>query len=112
MCVTHGHMHANGEVYKRGGKLVHRGGEEQKYKEGKKNREKKRERKRSKGERKKGKRKSTFRWSEVIGPRSKIRIFDEGYTLRGRDSSYFGLFSTIRVVGLLSHPTFIGCDRR
>ena len=39
MCVTHGHMHANGEVYKRGGKLVRRGGEEQKGKEGKKKRE-------------------------------------------------------------------------
>ena len=33
-CVTHSkpcvHMHVNGEVYKRGGKLVHRGGEQQK----------------------------------------------------------------------------------
>ena len=26
-------------------------------------------------------------------------IFDEGYTLKGRNSSYFGLFSNIKVVG-------------
>ena len=46
------------------------------------------------------KRKSTFRRSELFRPRSKVLKFDEGYTSRGRDSSYFGLFSTIRVVGL------------
>ena len=38
--MTHGkpcvHMHVNGEVYKRGGKSVHRGGEQQKGKQGKK----------------------------------------------------------------------------
>ena len=51
-------------------------------------------------ERKREKRKSAFRLSELIGPRSKVRIFDKGYTLRGRDYSYFGLFSTIRVVEL------------
>ena len=47
-----------------------------------------------------GKRKSAFRRSELVEPRSKVHIFDEGCTLRGRDSSYFGLFSTIRVVRL------------
>ena len=45
-----------------------------------------------------------FRRSEILGPRSKVCIFDEGYTPRGRDSSYFGLFSTIRVVGLCLFP--------
>ena len=51
---------------------------------------------RRKGERKREKRKSTFRRSELVGPRSKVCIFDEGYSPRGKDSSYFGLFSTIR----------------
>ena len=51
-----------------------------------------------------GERKSVFRWSKLAGTRSKVCIFDEGYTLRGRDSSYFGLFSTIRVVGLCLCP--------
>ena len=50
------------------------------------------------------KRKFVFRWSELFGPRSKVRIFDKGYTPKGRDSSYFGLFSTIRVVGLCLCP--------
>ena len=40
---------------------------------------------------------SAFRWSELVRPRSKVRPHDEGYTPKGRDSSYFGLFSTIRV---------------
>ena len=49
------HMHANGVVYKRRGKLVRRGGEEQKGKEGKKKKKKKREReKREKERRRKG----------------------------------------------------------
>ena len=38
--MTHGkpcvHMHVNGKVYKGGGKSIHRGGEQQKGKEGKK----------------------------------------------------------------------------
>ena len=42
MCwVTYGHMHANEEVYKRGGKSIRSGGEQQKVKEGKKIEEKK-----------------------------------------------------------------------
>ena len=89
------HMHVNGEVYKREGKSIRRGVEEQKGKEGKK-----KDRKRRKGERKRGKRKSVFRWSELVGPRSKVHIFDEGYTPRGSDSFFFGLFSTIRAMGL------------
>ena len=33
-----------------------------------------------------------FRQLELVGPRSKVRIFDEGYAPRGQDFSYFGLF--------------------
>ena len=65
-----------------------------------KKREEKKERKRRKGERKREKRKLVFRRSELVGSRSKVCIFDKGYTSRGRDSFYFGLFSTIRVMGL------------
>ena len=110
-CVTHDkpcvHMHVNGEVYKRGGKLVCKEGEQQ-GKEGKK-KKKKEEKKRDKegeggGGGGGGWRKLAFRQSELIRPRSKIRIFEEGYTPRGRDSSYFGLFFTIRVVGLCLYP--------
>ena len=97
------HMHVNGKVYKSGGKSVCRGGEQQKGKEGKKNREGKIEREKN-GERKRGKRKSMFRRSELVRSRSKVRIFDKGYTPRGRDSSYFGLLSTIRAVGLCLCP--------
>ena len=39
-----------------------------------------------------------FRQSEFIRPMSKVRLHDEGYSLRGKDPSYFGLFSTLRVV--------------
>ena len=59
---------------------------------------------RRKGERKREKRKLAFRWSELVEPRSKFHIFDDDYTPRGRDSSYFGLFATIRVVGLCLCP--------
>ena len=59
---------------------------------------------RRKGERKRDKRKSVFRLSELVGPRSKLYIFDEGNAPRGRDSSSFGLFFTIRVVGLCLCP--------
>ena len=62
--------------------------------------ERKEKKKKKKRERKRGERKSAFRQSELIGPRRKVRIFDKGNTPRGKDSSYFGLFSTIRVVGL------------
>ena len=58
VCRTHGkpyvHMHANGEVYKRGEKSVLKGGEQQKGKEGKKKKkkkDKKREREEREGER-------------------------------------------------------------
>ena len=41
-----------------------------------------------------------FQQSEFVGPRSKVHLRDEGYAQRGRDSSYFGLFSTLRAVWL------------
>ena len=100
--MTHGkacvNMHASGNVYKWEMIAILRGREEWKVKEkekgkgekGKKERE--REGRRRKGERKREKRKSAFQWSEIVGPRSKVCIFDEGYAPRGRDSSEFGLF--------------------
>ena len=39
-----------------------------------------------------------------IGPISEVRIFDECYTPRGRDSSYFCLFYTIKAMGLCLCP--------
>ena len=104
--MTHGkpcvHMHGTWNVYKMGWRSVHRGEEEQKGKgkEGKEEMKEKRERRRRKGERKMEKWKSAFRRSKLVGLRSKVRTFDEDYTPRGRDSSYFGLFATIRIVGL------------
>ena len=41
-----------------------------------------------------------FRLSELVAPRTKVCIFEKGYAPRVRDSSYFGLFSTIRAMGL------------
>ena len=61
-------------------------------KKGKKERKRKeRERRRRKGERKKEKKKAVFRQSELVRPRSKVHIFDEGCAPRGRDSFYFCL---------------------
>ena len=68
-----------------------------------KGRKKERERKERK-RRKREKRKSTFIQSELVGPISKVCIFDKGYAPRGRVSFYFGLFSTIRAVGLCLCP--------
>ena len=70
--------------------------------ERKERRKRKKEREKEKKEREK--RKLAFRRSELVGPRSKGCIFDEGYAPRGRDSSYFGLFSTLRVVWLCLCP--------
>ena len=50
------------------------------------------------------KRKSAFRPSELVGLRSKVYIFDEGYAPRGRNYSYFGLFPTLRDVWLCFCP--------
>ena len=99
-CRTHGkpcvNMHASGNVYKWEVIPVRRGREQQKGKEKEKGKgekgKKERKRRRRKGERKWEKMKSAFRRSELIGPRSKVCIFDEGYAPRGRDSFYFGLF--------------------
>ena len=73
----------------------------------KKESKEKKKRKRRKGERKRRKRKSAFRRSELVRPRSRVHIFNEGYSLRGRDCSYFGLLSTIRVVGLCLCPKLL-----
>ena len=43
-------------------------------------------------------RSATFRQSKFVGLRSKVCLRNEGYALRGRDSFYFGLFSTLRAV--------------
>ena len=39
---------------------------------------------------------SAIQRSGLVRPRSKVRLRDEGYAPRGRDSSSFGLFSTLR----------------
>ena len=75
---------------------------EKQREERKEREEEKKERKRERKEKKKGKEKgrfetsssdlSVFRWSEFIGSRVKVRLLDEGYAPRGRDSSSFGLF--------------------
>ena len=56
--------------------------------------------KRRKGERKRERKKNrlffllspAFRWSELVRPRSKVNLLDEGYASRGRDSSYLVYF--------------------
>ena len=64
-CVTHGkpcvHMHVNGEVYKRGGKSVRRGREQQKGTEGKKRRKKREREERERERGAKGNRRSDGR---------------------------------------------------
>ena len=40
----------------------------------------------------------TFRQSEFVGLRSKVRLRNVGCAQRGRDLSYFGLFSNLRAV--------------
>ena len=59
-------------------------GKKRRGKERKEREEKKREIRRRKGERKMEKRKAVFRRSELVKPRSKVCIFDEGYATRGR----------------------------
>ena len=81
-------------------------GSDEKEKEKKKERERKerkrgkekRERRRRKGERKKEKRKALFRRSELVRPRSKVCIFDEGCVPRGRDSFYLGFFLSFELL--------------
>ena len=81
-----------------------KGRKKEREKEGKEEKKEKRERRRRNGERKREKRNLAFRRSELVGLRSKVCIFDEDYALRGRDSFYFDLFSTIRAVGLCLYP--------
>ena len=95
-CVTHGmpcvNMHGIFEGYKCGSYLYKEGGARRKIKGKKKERERKerkrgkenREIRRRKGEKKKEKRKVMFRRSELIRPRSKVCIFNEGCATRGR----------------------------
>ena len=47
---------------------------------------------------------TAFRQSESIGPRNKVRLCDEGYATRSMDSSYFGIFSTLRTMWLCFYP--------
>ena len=49
-------------------------------------------------------RSTAFRQLEFIGTKSKVRLRDKGYAPRGKDSSYFCLFSTLRVVWLCFFP--------
>ena len=83
-----------GFVYKMGGhnQFVEEKDKE-KGREKKKRKERKKERGNEKNENRERGRKGSRRFD---GPRSKVCIFDEGYAPRSRDSSYFGLFSTIR----------------
>ena len=94
-------MHASWRMYKwefvEEGRIIKEEKEKGKGKKGKKEK-KERERRRRKGERKREKRKSAFRRLDLVGPRSKDCIFEEGYNLRGRGYSYFDLFSTLRAV--------------
>ena len=91
-----------GDVFVEGGKK--RKGKEKekgKGKKGKKEKKRKeRERGRERGREKEGEKEIdvfflsslVFRRLELIRPRSKVCIFNEGCAPRGRDSSYFGLF--------------------
>ena len=104
-CMEHGmSIKLDGDQFVEGERKKKDRKEKGKGKEGKEEKKEKRERRRRKGKRKREKRKSVFRWSKLTEPKSKVHIFDEDYAPRGRDSSYFGLFSTIRVVGLCFFP--------
>ena len=84
------------------GRKKKRRGKERKEREEKKiekeGEERERERRRRKGERKKEKMRAVFRLSELVRPRSKVRIFEEGYTPRGRDSSYLSFFLSFELL--------------
>ena len=100
-CMEHGmFIKWDGDQFLEGERNKKKRKEKGKGKEIKEEKKQKRERRIRKGERKREKRRLAFRRSKLVGPRSKVRIFDEDYTPRGRDFSYFGLFSTIRAVGL------------
>ena len=76
----------------------------EKKKEGMRGKEK-RKRRRRKGERNKEKRKAVFRWLGLVRARSKVRIFDEGCTLRDRDSFYLGFFLSFELLFWFSFRT-------
>ena len=98
---------AHRESYKYGVGAVCRRREQQEGKgrkkkgrgKGRKEREEKKiEREGEERERKKEKMKAVFRRLKLVRSRSKVRIFDEGCTLRGRDSSYLGLFISFELL--------------
>ena len=92
---------SEGEEHNR--KKKKKGKKEKKKKKERERKERKREGMRRKGKRKKEKRKSVFRRLELVGPRSKVQRFNEGYASRGRDSFYFGL---LLAFGLLFWANF------
>ena len=82
----------------------------------KKKKKESKEREKGKGKERKGERGKSasffpgslaFRQSELIGPRSKVSLLDEGYTSRSRNSSYFGYFYPKGYLALFS--TIWGC---
>ena len=78
-------------------------GSSKKEKEGKKGEGKKGKKERERegeemGREKNEKRKAVFRWSELVRPRSKACIFDEGWAPRGWDSSYLGFFLSFKLL--------------
>ena len=106
-CVTHSkpcvHMHANEHAYKMGGQFVEGGRsiKERRRKKKRKRKERKKERENEKKGRERGRKGNMCsNGRNLLDQEAKF----EGYTPRGRDSSYFGLFFTIRVVGLCLFP--------
>ena len=81
-----------------GSKKEKEGKKKERERKERKREKEKRERRRRKGERKKEKKKAVFRRSELVRPRSKVRIFDEGCAPRGRDSSYLGFFISFELL--------------
>ena len=85
-CVIHGkpcvHMHAYEHAYKMGGdQFVGEGSRKKRRRKKKRERkERKKEREKEKKGREREKRKSAFRLLELVRPRNKVCIFDEGYT--------------------------------
>ena len=98
MYVTYGKMSAMCEAHRKGGVKYEWGTESVERNQKKIERKKERKGKEKERKRKRGKsvsffsRSLTFRRLELVRPRSKVRLLDEGYTPRGSDSSYFGYF--------------------
>ena len=93
--MTHGkpcvHMHANGHAYKMGGQFIEEGRNKKerrrkKKREGKERKKEREKEKKGRGRGRKGNLRSDGRNS------SDQEVKSKGYTPRGRDSTYFGLF--------------------